>query len=640
MSWFQLLTGFSPWPKPTPISSPPSASVSSGSPDLDIAASFTFKIDENAFLAQRASQQLSILGSATTGPCAVIWHREKPTITADWLRETVNRWQHADDVFQLGFLETVIFVREEHAPEPVFETSSRELLNEKWKSQVAFAVVESEEILEGPYYIHDGGLHIVWRLFSDNHEAFMAATLPQNEPSGAYQSLPYSDGRRLVIGTPSRLYSTVTETKPLNGLRITVKDNIDLDGTKKTMSSRSWEELYPASNSTAAALQSLLDLGAIVVGKTKLSQFAEVEVPTADWVDFHCPFNPRGDGYLNPEGSTAGGAVALAAYDFVDVSIGTDTGGSLREPCSKQGLFGLRPSWGALSMDGIFPLAVALDTVGFMCRDVDVLHKVASAWLPKTSVPAIQNLSKVVVLSDFEYGPGPAKSVFDDFVSRLEETIQIKSTRMNLNYDWQRVNSTGKNESIIEYIGKQQTMKAIKAFDLRKNTKQFREDYQKAFGKEPYVNPTIRVRWAEADNSTAHEQKDALDRKRIFKDWFLDSILSVKAPDELTAVTLVPISDAEPEYRDDYPEGPWMGGSGFHQNFLSSLTGCPEVVIPIGQIPYQSRVTKRTEFLPVVVAMLGPPGTDVALTKFAADLLHKAGLPTSVKTGRVAFPLD
>lgn len=91
------------------------------------------------------------------------------------------------------------------------------------------------------------------------------------------------------------------------------------------MSSRSWEELYPASNSTAAALQSLLDLGAIVIGKTKLSQFAEVEAPTADWVDFHCPFNPRGDGYLSPEGSTSGGAVALAACDFVDISIGTDS---------------------------------------------------------------------------------------------------------------------------------------------------------------------------------------------------------------------------------------------------------------------------------------------------------------------------
>lgn len=106
---------------------------------------------------------------------------------------------------------------------------------------------------------------------------------------------------------------------------MSVKDNIDLAGTKTTMSSRAWETLYPAVSTTAAAVQKLLDLGAVVVGKTKLSQFAEVESPTGDCVDFHCPFNPRGDGYLHPEGSTSGGAAALASYDWLDVSIGTDS---------------------------------------------------------------------------------------------------------------------------------------------------------------------------------------------------------------------------------------------------------------------------------------------------------------------------
>ena len=143
--------------------------------------------------------------------------------------------------------------------------------------------------------------------------------------SDSYQVLPCSGGRRLVVGIPSRLHSEPSENKPLNGLRVSVKDNIDLAGIKKTLSSRAWEELYPPSNTTAPAVQRLLDLGAVVIGKTKLSQFAEVETPTADWVDFHCPFNPRGDGYLNPEGSTTGGAVALASYDWVDISIGTDS---------------------------------------------------------------------------------------------------------------------------------------------------------------------------------------------------------------------------------------------------------------------------------------------------------------------------
>lgn len=140
-----------------------------------------------------------------------------------------------------------------------------------------------------------------------------------------YQPLPLSDGRRLVIGVPSRLYSVPSPEKPLNGLRVSVKDNIDLAGVKTTLSSRSWEELYPPVNKTAPLLDKMLSLGATIVGKTKLSQFAEVEIPTSDWVDFHCPFNPRGDGYLSPEGSTSGGAVALAAYEWLDISIGSDS---------------------------------------------------------------------------------------------------------------------------------------------------------------------------------------------------------------------------------------------------------------------------------------------------------------------------
>jgi len=141
----------------------------------------------------------------------------------------------------------------------------------------------------------------------------------------SYGIFPYCNGFRLAVPVPSRLYYVRNEERPLDGLRFSVKDNIDLSGTKTTLACRSWEQLYPPCGTTAVALRRILDLGGIVVGKTKLSQFAEVEVPTVDWVDFHCPFNPRGDGYLLPQGSTSGGAVALAAYDWLDVSIGTDS---------------------------------------------------------------------------------------------------------------------------------------------------------------------------------------------------------------------------------------------------------------------------------------------------------------------------
>ncbi len=128
-----------------------------------------------------------------------------------------------------------------------------------------------------------------------------------------------------MVAVPSRLYTPPSSVKPLNGLRISIKDNVDLKGVKTSLSPRAWGELYEEATVTAPAVQILIDQGAVVVGKSKLTQFAETEYPTADWVDYHCPFNPRGDGYLTPEGSSAGAAAALAAYAWLDMSIGTDS---------------------------------------------------------------------------------------------------------------------------------------------------------------------------------------------------------------------------------------------------------------------------------------------------------------------------
>lgn len=133
------------------------------------------------------------------------------------------------------------------------------------------------------------------------------------------------DGK-LMVPVPSRLHFQRTQQKPLNGLRVTVKDIIDLKGVKTTGQSRSYEKLYGPRTETAAIVKRLVELGAVIVGKTKCTQFASSDQPTADWVDYHCPWNPRGDGYLSPRGSSTGTCVALAGYDWVDVGIGSDSG--------------------------------------------------------------------------------------------------------------------------------------------------------------------------------------------------------------------------------------------------------------------------------------------------------------------------
>lgn len=129
----------------------------------------------------------------------------------------------------------------------------------------------------------------------------------------------------LTVAVPSRLYYTPTKEKPYAGLRLGIKDIIDLKGLKTGASSRAYTDFHPARDTTAETVQRLIDLGFVIVGKLKTTQFADSEWPTCDWVDYHGPFNPRGDGYLTPSGSSAGSAVAVASYDWLDFALGSDS---------------------------------------------------------------------------------------------------------------------------------------------------------------------------------------------------------------------------------------------------------------------------------------------------------------------------
>lgn len=82
--------------------------------------------------------------------------------------------------------------------------------------------------------------------------------------------------------------------------------------------------MSPVQNANAAVVTALVDAGAQIVGKAHLSSFAMMEHPTQS-VDYQAPFNPRGDGYLIAGGSSGGNAAAIAAYDWLDVSVCSDS---------------------------------------------------------------------------------------------------------------------------------------------------------------------------------------------------------------------------------------------------------------------------------------------------------------------------
>lgn len=128
----------------------------------------------------------------------------------------------------------------------------------------------------------------------------------------------------LAIAVPSRLYYAKSKELPLNGMRIAIKDIFHLSGVRTSCCSRAYHDLYPPQESTAGSIQRLVSLGAIIVGKTHASAFALKEEPT-ECVDYPAPFNPRADGYQTPAGSSSGSGAAIASYDWLDLTLGTDS---------------------------------------------------------------------------------------------------------------------------------------------------------------------------------------------------------------------------------------------------------------------------------------------------------------------------
>ncbi|KAF4986583.1 hypothetical protein FDECE_15866 [Fusarium decemcellulare] len=110
------------------------------------------------------------------------------------------------------------------------------------------------------------------------------------------------------------------------------------------------------------AIRMSAQLAQMVVGLQKLSQLANGEAATADCVDYHAPFNPRGDGYQDTSSSSAGAGASVASYEWLDLAIGSDTGGSIRGPAGVQGLFGTVQRVGSSESQFVSDLAQLLNT--------------------------------------------------------------------------------------------------------------------------------------------------------------------------------------------------------------------------------------------------------------------------------------
>jgi len=163
----------------------------------------------------------------------------------------------------------------------------------------------------------------------------------------------------------------------LKGLTFAAKDLFDIAGHVTGAGNPDWLALHAPASRTAPVVQRLVDSGADMIGKTHTDELSRGIL--GENAHYGTPINPKAPGRV-PGGSSSGSAAAVAG-GLVDFAIGTDTGGSVRIPASFCGIYGIRPTHGRLSLEGVVGQAPSYDTVGWFARDADLLARIGEVLL-------------------------------------------------------------------------------------------------------------------------------------------------------------------------------------------------------------------------------------------------------------------
>jgi 2-dehydropantoate 2-reductase len=366
---------------------------------------------------------------------------------------------------------------------------------------------------------------------------------------------------------------------PLHGVAIAVKDLIDIEGVPRGSGNPSAKRNAPAI-ADAPIVTRLRDAAADVYCTTSLLEYAagalHPDVPEA-----RNPIDPS-----RTAGGSSGGSAALVGAGACEVALGTDTGGSIRIPAHYCNVVGFKPTYGALPLEGVQPLAPSLDHVGLLAKNVEVTQRVFGALSGQPAAPAPSGALRVGVFMDQVNDPtvhDDVRACLLDAIKKLRETSDVREL------------------DDATFVAIRPTIDDIILYEAWQVHGALATSDPSHFGPE-----TLRL--LNAASAVTREQYDAALARRdellgAASEWYRDiDVLLTPSTPYVAPATTPPI---------DTPEGQVEGM--FTGPF--NVTGDPAIVVPCGF---------TAEGLPVGLQLSAPRGADMAL--LAAALVVEATL--------------
>jgi aspartyl-tRNA(Asn)/glutamyl-tRNA(Gln) amidotransferase subunit A len=265
-------------------------------------------------------------------------------------------------------------------------------------------------------------------------KAFLARIETHDKEIGAYLSLN-KDG---ALEAAKKIDVAVVEGKelsPLAGVPMALKDNMLVEGLPATAGSKILKDYRAAYDATVVA--KLRSAGAVILGKTNLDEFAMGS--STENSAFQITKNPHD--LTRVPGGSSGGSAAAVAGDMALGALGSDTGGSIREPASFCGVVGMKPTYGAVSRYGLIAMASSLDQIGPFAKTVEDAALIfraiagadpfdatsaAAAYDDELTHPDFENVKKLTIGLPKEYfGDGIDTEVQDAVASAIETIMSL-----------------------------------------------------------------------------------------------------------------------------------------------------------------------------------------------------------------------